>query len=84
MTPEKKEANMRREFVVVDAEGITWNAKTDAPERFKTFKAAKARSVEVAENKPGTAVCIYELTAETTATINVPSTARKHSLEHYS
>lgn len=62
---------------------ISWSARLDKPETFKTFKAAKARSVELAECSPGASIRIYELTAETTASVNVPVTARKHPIEHY-
>lgn len=75
---------MKREFVVCDSEGaVSWSPKTDAPEKFRTFKAAKARSVELANSEPGTTVRIYELTAETIAVVAEPETSRKHPLEHY-
>lgn len=84
-TPEKRDAKMKREFVVTDAEGnVSWNAKTERPETFRTFAAAKKRSVELAEAEPGEKVRIYELTAETEAQVNVPSTSRRHPIEHYS
>lgn len=75
---------MKREFVVTDEEGnISWNSKTEKPETFKTFKAAKARSVELANSAPGEKIRIYELTAETEASVNVAATARRHPIEHY-
>lgn len=75
---------MKREFVVCDGEGnISWNAKTEGPEKFSTFKAAKKRSVELAESEPGHVIRIYELTAETVAAVQVPSTSRRHPIEHY-
>lgn len=75
---------MRREFVVIDEEGNTsLNAEKEAPETFRTWKAAKKRAEELAKYSPGQTIKIYELTAETICPVAAPDTSRKHPIEHY-
>ena len=51
----------QRRFVVVDAQNnLSWSVKKEAGETFKTYRAARKRAVEVAENDPGGEVLICE------------------------
>ncbi len=75
---------MKREFVVADEAGnISWNANKEAPEKFKTFKSARARGEGLAKLAPGCTIRIYELTAEIVVPLKSVQTSRRHPLEHY-
>jgi hypothetical protein len=75
---------MRREFVVTDGNGdVSFSAKTERAETFRTFKAARARAEELAASDPGEAIKIYELTAESVVPLKPVETSRRHSVEHY-
>lgn len=75
---------MKQEFVVVNEEGnLSWSVEKDATERFRSFKAAKARAEELAGLAPGEPIRIYELTAESIAAVGKIETHRKHPIEHY-
>lgn len=77
---------MQKEYVVCDWEG---NVSCDAqghPEKFKKFRGeggAEARARELSEETPGHPIRIYELTAESIASVLAPTTSRKHPAEHY-
>lgn len=56
--------NMEARFYVIDAEGnVSYSAKKDAPEHFKTRANAFQRARELAKSEPGRAVHVVE-TAE--------------------
>lgn len=75
---------MKREFVVVDENGnISYGTKADAPEKFRSFAAAKTRAEELALCAPGETIKVYELTAESLCMVAPAETKRKHMREHY-
>ncbi len=61
---------MKPLFVVTNADGeISWSAKTEAAETFKTFGAAAARAKALAQSEPGKPIRVYTLEAEIVAPI---------------
>lgn len=75
---------MKREFVVTTETGdVSYSTKTDGPETFRTFKAARARAEALAKLTPGEEFRIYELTAVAAAPVGKVETSRKHPIEHY-
>ena len=75
---------MKHEFVVIDEDGnVSYSVSKDAPEKFRTFKAARARAEELAKYAPGRAIGIYELTAESIVPLKEVTTSRRHPVEHY-
>lgn len=76
---------MKREYVVTDQDGNVSYDDDDAerPQKFRSFKAAKARAEELAKLAPGEIISIYELTATTLCSVSAPSVSRAHPLEHY-
>lgn len=85
MSASIEEKEMRREFVVTDEGGyVSTNVKTDNPEKFASFSAARKRAEELAHETPGREICIYELTATSFCKVELPETSRRHPIEHYS
>ena len=75
---------MEKEYVVIDEDGnVSYSLKDEAPEKFRTFKAARARAELLAKFNPGQPIRIYELTAEAFASVEPVETKRAHPLEHY-
>jgi hypothetical protein len=75
---------MRRNYIVITDRGdVSYSPKTDQPESFLHFLAAKARAASLAKLSPGETIRIYELTAEAIAPVQKVSVSRAHPLEHY-
>lgn len=69
---------MAKQYVVTDENGeISWSAKTEASETFKTFATAEKRARALAESAPGRTISIYGLAAEVIAPVSAPVTQRK-------
>ena len=68
---------MKQQFVVTDNEGnISFSAKRDAPETFKSWATAKARAAELANSAPGEKIGIYQIVAEVIAPVSAPVVLR--------
>jgi len=64
---------MKKEFVVIDADGNpSFSAKLERPEAFGTKAAAEKRAKELAKSEPGQTVGIYRLCAECVAEVSPP------------
>jgi hypothetical protein len=76
---------MKKEFVVITETGNTsYCIKTEQPEIFRSFNAARARAESIAKSTPGETIKIFELTAEAVAPVQKAETSRLRSREHAS
>jgi hypothetical protein len=64
---------METPFFVIDHEGqISWNARTERPESFKTHAAATKRAKELAAREPGHQVSVVAVVEVVACEISKP------------
>jgi hypothetical protein len=69
---------MKIQFVVVDAENsISWSAKKEKGETFRSYVAAQKRAEEMASYEPGKPVGIYEKIGEAISEVRPVKTSRR-------
>lgn len=74
------ETTMQKKYFVMDSEGnVSWSAKTDAAEHFKTKSAAYQRARALAASEPGKPVHVTETVEIVIAKVNAPERLRIHS-----
>jgi hypothetical protein len=60
-------------FYVIDADNlVSYSAEKDAPESFKTHRAAEKRATELAESQPGETIRIVSTVAEVVCPVGKP------------
>lgn len=67
---------MTKFFVVDDTGGVSWNHKTEKPETFKSYEAAKNRAVELAASEPGQEFFICKPVAAVRANVSAASVTK--------
>lgn len=71
---------MQKKFYVLDSEGnISWSAKTDAAEHFKTKSAAFQRARQLAASEPGKPVHVAETVEIVICKVGTPERVKIHS-----
>ena len=66
-----------KRYVVTDENGeISWSAKAEASETFKSFTTAEKRAHELAKTAPGQTISIYGLAGEVIAPVSPPVTRK--------